>query len=296
MENLRRTQSPTIEPARGLEGADRPDRQPLELDAAAVSHPGKRRLNQDQHLIANLAAARRRDEVRPAADPDADELLLIVADGMGGHPRGEVASLLAVRVLVKELLRWPVDAGEPLRRLRLAVRLCDESLHRAGARRADLSSMGTTLTAAWWIPPMLYLAHVGDSRLYLSREGRLSRLTKDQTVAANLVASGLEPEKTRGFEHVLTQAVGGGEKGVDPETGCRRLQPDDALLLCTNGLVRGVTDEEIARALRLADCARTAAVALLEGALATDDGDNITAVAARVRPASRRGGPVAARV
>ena len=109
--------------------------------------------------------------------------------------------------------------------------------------------MGTTLTAAWWIAPMLYFAHVGHSRLYLLRGGRLSRLTKDHTVSAGMTEAGFEQTKVAGFEHVLTQALGGDLEGVDPEAGCRRLHPGDSLLLCTDGLVRGVADDEIKRML-----------------------------------------------
>ena len=121
-------------------------------------------------------------------------------------------------------------------------------------------------------------------------------LFRSHTVAAELLSAGHKSTKTVGFEHVLTQAVGGDQEGVDPEEGTRRLEAGDALLLCTDGLVRGLGDDEIAAALQLADSARSAAVALLERALAADDRDNITAVAARVRPARRRGASDAPRV
>ncbi|HVR29666.1 MAG TPA: protein phosphatase 2C domain-containing protein [Thermoanaerobaculia bacterium] len=277
MDNLRRA------PLDGLEHPpDRPalgwgERKPrLVLESAGVSHPGRRRSNEDQYLIADLAAARRRAGRQPS-EAAAEEALLVVADGMGGHPSGEVASLLAVRVLLKELVDAPSSSEcDPLGWLELAVRSSDEAIHRTSARRRDLAAMGTTLTAAWWIPPMLFYGHVGDSRLYLLRDGRLTRLTRDHTVSADL-------------GHVLTQAIGGSHRGADPDLGVRRLEPGDWLLLCTDGVVGGVTEEEIARVLTLADSARTAAMALLEGALATGDGDNITALAVRVWPAARRG-------
>jgi protein phosphatase len=262
---------------------------PLVLEVSGVSHPGRRRLNQDQYLIADLAAARWRDRGEPARG-GAEESLLVVADGMGGHPCGEVASLLAVRVLMRELLHDSGSAiADPLRRLERAFRACDDALHCAGSRRPDLASMGTTLTAAWWTPPLLHFAHVGDSRLYLLRERAFTRLTEDHTLSAELAATGLESTKAAGFEHVLTQAVGGAERGIAPGSGSRLLQPGDVLLLCTDGLVRGVSDREIVRSLVLADSARVAAVALLEGALATGDGDNVTAIVARVRRATERG-------
>ena len=119
--------------------------------------------------------------------------------------------------------------------------------------------MGTTLTAAWWIPPMLYFAHVGHSRLYLLRGGRLTRLTKDHTVAAGMTEAGFEEAKAAGFEHVLTQALGGDLEGVNPEAGCRRLHPGDVLLLCTDGLLRGVDEDHITRVLEEVHSAADAA-------------------------------------
>ena len=125
----------------------------LILEAAGASHPGRRTLNQDQFLITDLAAARRRDRLWNGRE--SGESLLLVADGMGGHPGGEVASLLAVRALVRELLHVSADVDNPVRQLELAMRASDRAIHEAGARRHDLDSMGTTLTSAWWVPPML---------------------------------------------------------------------------------------------------------------------------------------------
>jgi protein phosphatase len=263
-----------------LHSSDGDRRAPLMLDAAGVSHPGRRRLNQDQFLIADLAAARRREGVGIGNDRGS-ESLMVVADGMGGHPGGEVASLLAVRVLLRELVH-EANGANPVRRLERALRSSDEEIHSAGARRGDLASMGTTLTAAWWIPPMLYFAHVGHSRLYLLRGGRLARLTKDHTVSAGMTEAGFEETKAAGFEHVLTQALGGDHEGVDAEAGCRRLQLGDVLLLCTDGLLRGVDEDHITRVLENVHSAPDAAAGLLESALATDDLDNITALVARV--------------
>jgi protein phosphatase len=263
-----------------LHSSDGDRRAPLMLEAAGVSHPGRRRLNQDQFLIADLAAARRREGVGIGNDRGS-ESLMVVADGMGGHPGGEVASLLAVRVLLRELVH-EANGDNPVHRLERALRSSDEEIHSAGARRGDLASMGTTLTAAWWIPPMLYFAHVGHSRLYLLRGGRLARLTKDHTVSAGMTEAGFEETKAAGFEHVLTQALGGDHEGVDAEAGCRRLQLGDVLLLCTDGLLRGVDEDHITRVLEEVHSAPDAAAGLLESALATDDLDNITALVARV--------------
>lgn len=267
-------------------------RSTLVLDAAGISHPGRRRLNQDQFLIADLAAARQRETTRVNGDHDGGaESLLVVADGMGGHPCGEVASLLAVRVVVHELLRSSdgANGANPLHRLEQALQCGDEALHRAGHRRIDLANMGTTLTAAWWVAPMLYFEHVGHSRLYLLRGGRLSRLTRDHTLAVGMLEAGFERATVGRFEHVLTQALGGDHEGVDPEGGCRRLDEGDILLLCTDGLVQGLDDHDLARLLESAPSAHAAAAALIEAALSTDDHDNLTALVARVEvPSSRQ--------
>jgi protein phosphatase len=258
----------------------------LALDAAGASDPGRRPLNQDQFLIADLASARRRDGGAP--NGSRTESLLAVADGMGGHPSGEVASLLAVRVVVGELLHSPIDGANPLERLERALAAGDEALHRASERRNDLARMGTTLTAAWWVSPMLYFAHVGHSRLYLLRGGRLSRLTRDHTLAVGMIEAGFERATVGRYEHVLTQALGGDQEGVEPEGGCRRLSAGDTLLLCTDGLAQGLDDDEIARILEPARPAREAAAALVEAALAADDHDNLTALVARVTSSSGR--------
>jgi protein phosphatase len=254
---------------------------PLRLEAAGASHPGRRHLNQDQFLIADLHAARRRDDL--GGDSGSyDESLLVVADGMSGHPGGEVASLLAVRVLLSELVKADPDADDLVRRLELAMRSSDRAIHEAGARRDDLNGMGTAVTAAWWVAPMLVFAHVGHSRLYLLRDGRLSHLTRDHTVSAGMTEAGFEETKAAGFEHVLTQALGGDREGVAPELGCRRLRLGDALLLCTDGLLRGLVEDQITRMLERAPSAHDAAARLLASALSTDDLDNITALVARV--------------
>jgi protein phosphatase len=255
--------------------------EPLLLEAAGLTDPGRRRLNEDQVLIADLGAARHRDGLAVRDDRRSD-WLLVVADGMGGHPGGDVASLLAVRVLLSELVHTSPDVDNPVRRLEAAMRSCDREIHEAGARRTDLASMGTTLTAAWWVPPMLYFAHVGHSRLYLSRGGRLVRLTRDHTVSAGMTAAGFEETKAAGFEHVLTQVLGGDCEGVAPDAGCRRLQAGDALLLCSDGLLRGVDEDQITSTLESNQLAGDAAKSLLECALATDDHDNVTALVARI--------------
>jgi protein phosphatase len=285
---LRPTRVPQLEPPSSRTFGDRRSR--LVLDAAGISHPGRRRLNQDQFLIADLAAARERESADARSNgerADGAESLLVVADGMGGHPCGEVASLLAVRVVVHELMRSPDDPN-PLHRLEHAMHIGDEALHRAGHRRNDLHNMGTTLTAAWWVAPMLYFEHVGHSRLYLLRAGRLSRLTRDHTLAVGMLEAGFERVNMRRFEHVLTQALGGDHEGVDPEGGCRRLAEGDILLLCTDGLVQGLDDQDLTRLLEAAPSAHEAAAALIEAALSTDDHDNLTALVARVEAPSGR--------
>ena len=278
MEKLLHTISATHDPIVQTPTLDR--RAPLVYEAAGVSHPGRRHLNQDQFLIADLAAARRRDG-HGAGEERADSLL-VVADGLGGHPGGEVASLLAVRVLLNELVHTTPDGGNPVRQLELAMRASDRAIHEAGARRDDLAGMGTTLTAAWWLPPMLYFSHVGHSRLYLLRGGRLVRLTRDHTVSAGMTEVGFEETKAAGFEHVLTQALGGDREGVAPDAGCRRLYPGDVVLLCSDGLLRGLDEDQITRMLEQDPSAHGAAESLLQSALATDDHDNITALVARI--------------
>jgi PPM family protein phosphatase len=164
--------------------------------------------------------------------------LAIVADGMGGHEGGQVASRMAVEILAETY----AASAEPESQKRLLDALAEA--HRRIQRKARedplLSAMGTTCTAFALVNAQLYFVHVGDSRLYLLREGKLRPLTRDHTLIARLIEKGvIRPEEAENHpqKHVLTSALGVPDDiEIDFPPEPVPIQADDALLICTDGL------------------------------------------------------------
>jgi serine/threonine protein phosphatase PrpC len=252
--------------------------------------------NQDTFVIADLSSGTvSRPCIRTDVSVHRPGMLVIVCDGMGGPPAGDVAARVAVSTIKDEL----TIAGSgvfktPGRALASAV---------AGANRAILATvdahpedagMGTTCTAAVFGPEHLSLAQVGDSRAYLLRGGKLQLLTRDQTVAADLVDKGLlAPEQVEHFpyRHILTQALGT-QKRVRPVMTDIALEEGDRVLLCSDGLHGPVSDEMIATILNVSEDPSFAAHALVSAALAAGGPDNVTAVVTdcgRLETAAPRG-------
>jgi protein phosphatase len=226
----------------------------------------------------------------------ADEVnyVMVVADGMGGHAAGEVASRLAISALVGLALHIPdwifwVDAEhapEMQRRARQVVQQVGSILIEQGHQDSALRGMGSTLTAARSYGRDLLIVHVGDSRAYLFRAGRLERLTKDHTYAQMLVDTGqLSPddETLSGLRHILINALGGNAEQVEVDVDLLRLEEGDRLLLCSDGLTDCVDDETIAATLGVAQQSHEACQQLLQLALDGGGRDNITAIVATFR-------------
>jgi protein phosphatase len=270
----------------------------VHFDFAALSHPGKVRPNNEDHYL----VARYSRSMLPLQTnlPDAeaqerfDEMgyAMVVADGMGGAAAGEVASSLAITTAVNLSLhnpRWglPMTAPEAealLERMRLRIQQINHVLTERVRAQPELSGMGTTLTAAYSVGPELFLCHVGDSRAYLFRRDHLHQLTQDQTLAQALADAGqIRPEEvpTHRLRHVLLSALGGQAGTVKAEIQHLRLQDDDRLLLCTDGLTEMVPDARIAEVLRQAGRTEDACRALLDLALERGGKDNVTLVLAR---------------
>lgn len=227
---------------------------------------------------------------------------VIVADGMGGPPGGDEASRLAVDA-VRRHLEARSDPPQSPRSWGDAMRQAVASAHRAIRRHVDaepaLEGMGTTLTAATLVPPdTLVVAHVGDSRCYRLRRGKLERLTTDHTWVAREVAAGrLDAETARVHprSHVLTRALGS-DRTPEPDVTHHTVRSGDLVLLCTDGLTNMVDDEGIASILgdsRVALDAETGAdevrrrlkrgcARLVDAALDAGGIDNVTVVLAGV--------------
>jgi serine/threonine protein phosphatase PrpC len=198
--------------------------------------------------------------------------LFAVADGMGGHQGGEVASKLAL-----ELLRRAADGGSDLAEV---VREANRAVFSKASEDPGLTGMGTTLTAVVLQGDRLRLAHVGDSRMYRVRDGSMERITRDHTVVENLVEKGqLTPREAHIHPQrsILTRALGV-EEDVQVDEAEVDIKPGDRLLLCSDGLTGMVGEEDILRILTGNDDPQAASDALVDAANEAGGQDNITAV------------------
>jgi serine/threonine protein phosphatase PrpC len=206
--------------------------------------------------LSDVGRARPRNE--DAAGTDSRIGVVIVADGMGGHPAGDVASRLAVEEALERLRarygpsqeRSPQLGSDPMVE---AVRSADRRLRDEVASNPTLEGMGTTLTILRVDPgSRWHIAHVGDSRAYLFRDGELTRLTRDDTwVQAQVDAGRLSEEaaKTHPRSAVLTKALGV-DAPVTPSVAAGDARAGDLFLLCSDGLLAHLTDDDIAGVLR----------------------------------------------
>jgi PPM family protein phosphatase len=277
--------------------AARPFSSPVRVDVSGLTHPGHVRTNNEDHFLVTKAtrALQTMQTSLPAGDvPErADEVnyVMVVADGMGGHAAGEVASRMTISALVGLALQIPdwifwadaEHAPEIERRTRQAVEQVGAMLIDRGREDAELRGMGSTLTAARSCGRDLLIVHVGDSRAYLLRDGRLERLTKDHTYAQLLVDAGqLSPRDVAlsGVCHILTNALGGSTKDVHVDVDLLRLEDGDRLLLCSDGLTDGVDDDTIAATLGTGLPSSEICQRFLQLALDRGGRDNITVVVA----------------
>jgi protein phosphatase len=217
----------------------------------------------------------------------------LVADGVGGHEAGEVASAVTVEAVEEFLLNTfkrfsDLQAGEAeyaLEELKGALLHAEARLFGEMAKHPEWRGMGTTVTLAFAVNWMAFIAHAGDSRCYLLSEGGLHQVTQDHTLTAELVRLGvLAPGGEAGHpcRHVVTNSLGGGAPGAQVELHRLDLRPDDVLLLCSDGLTGMIPDGRIAVILREEPdpqraCERLVAEANLHGGT-----DNITVVVAHV--------------
>jgi protein phosphatase len=271
------------------------------VDSFGLTDRGRlRQANQDHFLIAELA---RTLWVRQTSLPQSQTHhgrnrghVLLVADGMGGHQGGEVASALTVASieafvlhLLKRFsnLRTP-DEAAVLQDLEASLRQADDRLMEEAAHQPGLVGMGTTVTLAFATGWKLFVLHAGDSRCYLYRKGNLRQITQDHTVGAELARRGsIGPEQARRhqFGHVVTNVVGGSEPGVRVDVQKVDLETGDVVLLCSDGLTDMLADDAIAAVLAAERDPRSACERLVAGANENGGRDNITAVVARFEAA-----------
>lgn len=236
-----------------------------------------------------------RGRVRPANEDsvlaDAEAGILIVADGMGGHRAGEVASDMAVSTIhlsLKEAMAGPDSAGLDVPGLLgRAIEQANQAIWSRADADWDLRGMGTTVVVVFSPAEPLWIAHVGDSRAYLARRGEFVRLTQDHSLVAQMVKAGeITPEeaRTHPLRNVISRCLGT-EKTVQPDIQSLAWAPGDTLVLCSDGLTGMLEDGEIEAVLRAAgDDLEAACRTLISSANERGGKDNISVILARNKP------------
>jgi serine/threonine protein phosphatase PrpC len=208
--------------------------------------------------------------------------LLAVADGMGGHAAGEVASAVAIASV--SALDVPMPSGDPLGELAKAVHSASDTLHRMASADPAVEGMGTTLTAMLWVGQGYALCHIGDSRGYMLRDGELYQITHDHSLVQSLVDEGkisAEEAATHPQRSLILRALDGrGE--AEPDLSMRQAIAGDRYLLCSDGLSDVVTAETLHHTLSTVPSLDDVTVQLIELAIRGGGPDNITVVVADV--------------
>jgi PPM family protein phosphatase len=271
---------------------------PSEVDVFGLTHPGKvRQSNADAFLVASFYRA-----IRVHASSIPPELfathskysrgfVFVVADGVGSSAKSAEGSARAIQSVTHYLLDMSEVAlqAQHAREMEVAERLREGVLeaHQALIARGDSEPGGsgaTTLTMVVALWPRLFVVHVGDSRCYRFREGVLERLTVDQTMAQAMIESGVIKEdspESHKWKHVLVSALGSSQ--VDAEVRVTDVQRNDAVLLCTDGLTKHVSESEIQARLVDGGDAETICQDLLNLALERGGEDNITVLLGQSR-------------
>ena len=277
--------------------------QPTHVEISARTDRGlKREANEDAYLVFRTGRFLQRvqssiPEEELESRFDVAGHIMAVADGMGGAAAGEVASREALTEALRLILRSPkwllsldnpatrdAEIREYFERTKGYIAGVHAALMRHAAADPTVAGMGTTLTVAYSVGLDLFVAHVGDSRAYLYREGALRHITRDHTVAQHLADHGAisqEEVATHPQRHFLTSVVGGGGAAAGSDLHHVLLQLGDTVVICTDGLTGPVTDQEIAEILRSAPSCDEACDSLVALALERGAPDNVTVIVAR---------------
>lgn len=204
-----------------------------------------------------------------------------VADGMGGHKAGDIASRMAVLMLGRVL----EDAAPSEYLLRAGIEEINELVYERQMEDEELSGMGTTITVLWEGSDFVLLGHVGDSRAYLRRRGTLNQISQDHSMVGEMVRQSVitkQMAERHPYRNIITKAIGT-DQTVEPDILRLEKHPGDQWLLCTDGLTGYVKDDEIAMALERLSLDDAADV-LLQQALDAGGGDNVSFVLTEVTP------------
>jgi len=249
--------------------------------------------------VTDVGRKREANEDCFAAIPE--DQLFVLADGMGGHAAGEVAARLAVTAIADFIastrrdaeITWPFEYDPSLslesNRLKTAIRFANQKILDTISHKKDLEGMGTTLVGTMLSNGRAYLGHVGDSRAYLIRDGKISQLTSDHSWVNEQVKLGfLTPEDAgrHPFRNVVTRALGSKEDVV-VDVVEQDLSPGDVILLCSDGLNTMLADAEITETVTAHKDVEAAAHALVERANEHGGEDNVTVIVIKITGESK---------
>lgn len=268
-----------------------------DVDVFGISHVGKvRDNNEDQFLVASLHKTIKVwntslvDRHLNDLASDSIAFLMMVADGVGGNVAGEVASHTALDAVARYCTQTVsayhnLDARMEdgfLKELETSVQRCHQAVRAEAERNPTQRGMATTLTMVAVIWPQAYVVQVGDSRCYRLRDGELTQLTTDQTLAQALIDQGAASEDAdlSRIKHLLTSVIGSKHA---PVTTRFSLQWDDVLMLCTDGLTNHLSDDKIRECLLNAGTAEEMSRSLVAQALDCGGTDNVTVVVGRLK-------------
>ena len=258
------------------------------FDTATLTDPGMVRENNEDSSFAL--------ETSLPITPETVSLgIYIVADGMGGHQAGEVASKMAVQVISTTLLdsmQHKSESFSPSLYIKQAIGKANAEIHARASGNPQLSSMGTTVTLGLRLDDRLYLGHVGDSRAYLIRGGGIKQLTEDHSVVAQLLKAGMitpEEAKTHPDQGKILRCLGTSDQvAIDTYSHSGKkdkliLQNGDSLVFCTDGLTGQVSDDEIIDCVQKSDDAHSACRDLILLANLRGGEDNISLIVVKVK-------------
>lgn len=234
-------------------------------------------------ILTDVGNVRERNEDH--AGGDAERGLFLLADGMGGHPAGHLASQVAIETAMTFLTekRIPGRARGRAEKLGQAIQMANHAILSLGQQHREVAGMGTTLVGMWLGKKKAHFAHVGDSRAYVIRDNEAHILTRDHTVLRELIERGELTEdapEAAHIGHILTQAVGL-EPDITPDIVTLEVKRRDVFLLCSDGLSDLLPPDRIGELLKGQEDLEASARILVEAALAAGGHDNITVVLAR---------------
>ncbi|MDG2223419.1 MAG: protein phosphatase 2C domain-containing protein [Rubripirellula sp.] len=264
-----------------------------DVEIAALTHPGLvREKNEDQYAVlrrfrssAVLASSLRNDQL-PGKE-DVATWLLVVADGLGGHTSGEVASATAINAIItlsNNVSSWMMRPSEDelKERVKLYADAIQAALRKFSQQNQSLSGIATTITSVYLFGDQALVVNVGDSRAYLLREQTIQQITDDHTVARQMERDGASQAAMKRFRNLVTRSFNTEASKVEFDIFHLHLQPQDQLLLCSDGLNDMVEDDLILQEVTRAETPQEACKSLVQAALEAGGRDNITTVIARV--------------